>query len=310
MADNTVADDVIRDPPRALISGSRPVIWLLVAPLVIGLAIFAVYPFIDIAALSFSKSSLGRPFQKWPLLTNYLALARDDTFRATLVRTALFAIPVPLIETALGFSIALLLHTHLRRAGWIRGLILLPLMTPPMMVATAWKLILAPSGGLLDGVLLRTGVIDQPISFLGTMPWAFLSVAVADIWQWTPFVAILSYAALQGLPEEVVEAARVDGASSVKILLYIMLPMLAPTLLAIFLLRVVIAFKLFDLVYGLTFGGPGFDTTVAAFQVWRTALTQFDIGLGAAQTIIFAILVSLVTLPITWLHRFSEARAG
>ena len=165
-------------------------------------------------------------------------------------------------------------------------------------------------GGLLDGVLLRTGVDDQPISFLGTMPWAFLSVAVADIWQWTPFVAIISYAALRGLPEEVVEAARVDGASSVKILLYIMLPILAPTLLAIFLLRVVIAFKLFDLVYGLTFGGPGFDTTVAAFQVWRTALTQFDVGLGAAQTIIFAILVSLVTLPITWLHRFSEARAG
>jgi multiple sugar transport system permease protein len=310
LAGDAVAEDTIRDPPRALISGSRAAVWLLVAPLVVGLAIFAIYPFIDILALSFSKSSLGRPFQKWPIITNYLALARDDTFRATLVRTAIFAIPVPLIETALGFSIALLLHTHLRRAGWIRGIILLPLMTPPLMVASAWKLILAPSGGLLDGVLLRTGVIDQPISFLGTMPWAFLSVAVADIWQWTPFIAILSYAALQGLPEEVMEAARVDGASSFKILLYIMLPMLAPTLLAILLMRVVIAFKLFDLVYGLTFGGPGFDTTVAAFQVWRTALTQFDVGLGAAQSSVFAILVSLVTLPLTWLHRFSEARAG
>jgi multiple sugar transport system permease protein len=269
LAGDTVAEDAVRDPPRALISGSRAIVWLLVAPLVVGLAIFAIYPFIDVVALSFSKSSLGRPFQKWPTVANYLALARDDTFRETLVRTAIFAIPVPLIEMALGFSIALLLHTHLRRAGWIRGVILLPLMTPPMMVATAWKLILAPSGGLLDGVLLRAGVINQPISFLGTMPWAFLSVAMADIWQWTPFVAILSYAALQGLPEDVVEAARVDGASSFKILLYIMLPMLAPTLLAILLLRVVIAFKLFDLVYGLTFGGPGFDTTVAAFQVWR-----------------------------------------
>jgi multiple sugar transport system permease protein len=277
LAGDAVAEDPIRDPPRALISGSRPVIWLLVAPLVVGLAIFAIYPFIDIVALSFSKSSLGRPFQKWPIVANYVALARDETFRETLVRTAVFAIPVPLVEMALGFSIALLLHTHLRRAGWIRGVILLPLMTPPMMVASAWKLILAPSGGLLDGVLVRAGVINQPISFLGTMPWAFLSVAVADIWQWTPFVAILSYAALQGLSE---------------------------------LLRVVIAFKLFDLVYGLTFGGPGFDTTVAAFQVWRAALTQFDIGLGAAQTIIFAILVSVVTLPLTWLHRVSEARAG
>jgi multiple sugar transport system permease protein len=136
-----------------------------------------------------------------------------------------------------------------------------------------------------------------------------LSVAVADIWQWTPFVAILCYAALQGLPEDIVEAARVDGASSSNVLWHITLPMLAPTLLAILLLRVVIAFKLFDLVYGLTFGGPGFDTTVAAFQVWRTALAQFDIGLASAQTIIFAILVSLVTLPLTWLHRYSEAHA-
>jgi multiple sugar transport system permease protein len=309
LADNAAAD-VVRDPPRALISGSWTVIWLLAAPLVVGLAVFAVYPFIDVLALSFSKSSLGRPFQKWPVAANYLALARDETFRAALVRTMIFAIPVPLIEMTLGFSVALLLHSSLRGAGWIRGVILLPLMTPPMMVATAWKLILAPAGGLLDGVLLRTGLLDQPISFLGTMPWAFLSVAIADIWQWTPFVAILSYAALQGLPEDVVEAARVDGASSSNILWHITLPILAPTLLAILLLRVVIAFKLFDLVYGLTFGGPGFDTTVAAFQVWRTALAQFDIGLASAQTIIFAILVSLVTLPLTWLHRYSEAHAG
>ena len=244
MADNAAAD-VVRDPPRALISGSWTVIWLLAAPLVVGLAVFAVYPFIDVLALSFSKSSLGRPFQKWPVAANYLALARDETFRAALVRTMIFAIPVPLIEMTLGFSVALLLHSSLRGAGWIRGVILLPLMTPPMMVATAWKLILAPAGGLLDGVLLRTGLLDQPISFLGTMPWAFLSVAIADIWQWTPFVAILSYAALQGLPEDVVEAARVDGASSSNILWHITLPILAPTLLAILLLRVVIAFKLF-----------------------------------------------------------------
>jgi ABC-type sugar transport system permease subunit len=226
LADNAAAD-VVRDPPRALISGSRTVIWLLVAPLVVGLAVFAVYPFIDVLALSFSKSSLGRPFQKWPVAANYLALARDETFRAALVRTMIFAIPVPLIEVTLGFSVALLLHSSLRGAGWIRGVILLPLMTPPS-----------------------------------------------------------------------------------NILWHITLPILAPTLLAILLLRVVIAFKLFDLVYGLTFGGPGFDTTVAAFQVWRTALAQFDIGLASAQTIIFAILVSLVTLPLTWLHRYSEAHAG
>ncbi|MGE3830776.1 MAG: carbohydrate ABC transporter permease [Parvibaculaceae bacterium] len=301
---------VIRGRPKFLVGGSRLTPWLLVAPLLIGLALFAIYPFLDVLALSLSKSSLGRQFQKWPILANYLSLLRDESFHGALLKTIIFAIPVALIELVLGLAIALLLHSSLRQARWVRSLILLPLMTPPMMVAVAWKLILAPAGGLLNGILLRTGLIDVPFSFLGTMPAAFLSIAVADTWQWTPFIAILSYAALQTLPEEVFEAARVDGASSPTIFWQITLPMLAPTLLAILLLRVVMAFKLFDLVYGLTLGGPGFGTTVATFEIWRTAIQEFDIGLAAAQTLVFAVLVSIVTLPITWLHRRSEAVSG
>lgn len=290
--------------------GSRLAGFLLVAPLLAGLAVFAIYPFLDLLALSLSKSSLGRQFQQWPVLTNFAGIVRDGTFHAALLRTIIFAIPVALVELALGLAIALMLHSSLRQARWVRSLILLPLMTPPMMVAVAWKLILAPAGGLLNGVLLRTGLIDQPVSFLGTMPAAFLSIAVADTWQWTPFVAILAYAALQTLPEEVFEAARVDGASQQTIFWQITLPMLMPTLLAILLLRVVMAFKLFDLVYGLTLGGPGFSTSVATFMIWRTALQEFDIGMAAAQTLVFALLVSVVTLPITWLHKRSEARSG
>lgn len=284
--------------------------WLLIAPLLVSLAVFAIYPFLNVLALSLSKSSLGRPFQRFPVLTNFVETLSDGTFFAVLVRTTIFVVPVALIELALGVAIALMLHSSLRNARWIRSLILLPLMTPPMMVAVAWKLILAPAGGLLNGVLLRTGLVDQPISFLGSMPAAFLSIAVADTWQWTPFVAVLAYAALQTLPEEVFEAAKVDGASSGTVLWQITLPMLMPTLLAILLLRVVMAFKLFDLVYGLTLGGPGFSTTVATFRIWRTAMQEFDIGLAASQTLIFALLVTLVTLPITWMHKRSEARTG
>jgi multiple sugar transport system permease protein len=222
----------------------------------------------------------------------------------------IFAVPVSLIEVALGLAIALLLHSSLRRAHWVRSIILLPLMTPPMMVAVAWKLILAPAGGLLNGILLGTGITSAPISFLGSMPAAFISVALADTWQWTPFVAILAYAALQVLPEDVFEAARVDGASSATIFWRITLPMLAPALVAILLLRVVMAFKLFDLVYGLTLGGPGFGTTVTSFEIWRTALQEFDLGAAAVQTLAFAVVVTIVTLPLTWLHRRTDATAA
>src|SRR5262249_13715587 len=127
---------------------------------------------------------------------------------------------------------------------------------------------------------------------------------------WTPFVAILAYAALQLLPDEVVEAARLDGATPGILFWRIVLPMVAPTLLAILLLRVVMAFKLFDLVFGLTFGGPGSATTVASSQISPTALEQFDTRLAAAQTLVFALLVGLVTLPLSWLHRCSERRFG
>ena len=279
---------------------------MLAAPLLVGLAIFSLYPFVAVLALSLSRSSLGKLLRDWPTLTSFRTVLGDESFYGILVRTVIFAVPVSLVEVALGLAIALLLHANLRRARWMRSIILLPLMTPPMMVAVAWKLILAPSGGLLNGILLRTGIIDQPMSFLGTMPAAFLSISLADTWQWTPFVAILAYAALQVIPEEVFEAAKVDGASPSTTFWRITLPMLAPALISILLLRVVMAFKLFDLVYGLTLGGPGFGTTVAGFQIWRTALQEFDVGEAAVQTLVFALLVTLVTLPLTWLHRRSE----
>ena len=186
-----------------------------------------------------------------------------------------------------------------RRGGNVfRTLILLPLMTPPIMVATSWKLIFHPTGGLLNGVLQSLGLTDRPISFLGSSRWAFPAIAVADFWQWTPFVILLAYASLQTLPSEVQEAALVDGASGVRAFVSVTLPLLGPALAAIFLLRVILAFKVFDLVYSLTFGGPGFDTNIGTFQIFRMAFRQFDVGYAAAQTIVFGLLVGVVTLPI------------
>ena len=175
-------------------------------------------------------------------------------------------------------------------------------MTPPVMAAVVWRLLLAPVGGFVNAALLNLGFINEPVSFLGESPWAFLSIMVADTWQWTPFVVLLAYAALQTVPGEVHEAAQVDGASRWQAFRAITLPMILPALVAIEVLRLVVAFKLFDLVYVLTAGGPGFDTTTATFGIWRTALEEFDTGYGAAQTVAFGLLVSLVILPFTKLR--------
>ena len=113
---------------------------------------------------------------------------------------------------------------------------------------------------------------------------------------------LLAYAALQAQPEEIQQAALVDGASAWRAFWSITLPMIIPALVAIALLRLIMAFKLFDLVYALTQGGPGFDTTVGTFQIYRVALERFDVGYGAAQTILFGLVVGLATLPVVLLR--------
>lgn len=276
--------------------------WALAGPAAAGLAVFAIYPLAYLVLLALSKSSLGQPFRAWVGLANFRQALGDETFVGSLVRSVGFAVPVSLLELALGLGIALLLQDSIRGGHLIRTAILLPLMTPPVMVAVAWRLILAPAGGLLNGLLLGTGLVERPVSFLGSSLWAFPSIGLADLWQWTPFVALMSYAALQGLPREVHEAAALDGASGWNAFWLVSLPLLLPALSAIFLLRLVLAFKLFDLVYMLTFGGPGVDTTVATFLIYRVGLQEFNTGYAAAMTLIFGLVVGVVTLPVTLLR--------
>lgn len=299
--------------PRGDAGASRRLTaWLMLLPLLVGLLVFAVYPSIYVLALSFTKSTLGQPFKSWIGWGNYrwLTIGGDDIFAPSLLRAALFSLGVALVELWLGLWLASLLASLKRCGRLVRSIMLLPLMTPPVLVGVAWKLLLAPGGGLVNGKLLAWGLIDAPVSFLGTHPWAMLSIMVADAWQWTPFVAILAYAALRQVPDDIVEAALLDGASDSAIFWRILLPLTAPLLLTIFILRLIMAFKTFDLLYILTFGGPGASTNMAGFTIWRTALRDFDVGTAAAQTVLFAIFVSVVVPPFLWLHRSLEERTS
>lgn len=278
------------------------------APLVIGLLAFAIYPLVYLLVLSASESMLGQPFQAWIGVDNYRAALNDQPFINSLLRSVGFAIPVTIVELVLGLAIAVLLQRSVRGGHIVRTLILLPLMTPPVMVAVAWKLILSPVGGLLNSVLMGLGLTSQPVSVLGSSTWAFPSIAIADAWQWTPFIVLLCFAALLAQPEEIRQAATIDGASEWQIFRDITLPMLIPALAAIALIRFIMALKLFDLVYALTQGGPGFDTTVGSFHIYRVALEQFDVGYAAALTVIFGLVVSLVTLPVVILRDWSLRR--
>jgi multiple sugar transport system permease protein len=270
----------------------------LLAPAVIAIVIIAIYPLGYIIAASFSESSLGRPFSEWVGFDNFVALLGDGVTLPSLGRSLLFAIPSALIALVAGLVVALSLDAAVKGGRIIRVLLLLPLMTPPVMAGVIWKLMLAPTGGLLNNIGQSFAPGSEPFLFLGSSPAAMLSVIVVDAWQWTPFCVLLVFAALQTLPTEVYEASQVDGAGVWQTFWRITFPLVLPSLITVLLLKLVVSFKVFDLVFIMTSGGPGFDTTVSSFEIYRTGLQTFDVGAAAAQTIAFLVLVTIVILPL------------
>lgn len=292
---------------RPLIRTRSTAGWLMLVPVMAGLGAFFVYPLVYLIGLSVSRSTLANTFQRYEGWGNFDWMLTGTDFTSSVFTTVFFAVSVSVLQLILGLLIAYLLFSSVRNGKIMRAIILLPLMTPPVMVGIAWKLLLSPTGWI-NSLLLRAELIAQPISILGDERFAFPSIMLADTWQWTPFVVILVYAKLQSLPVDVFEAAAIDGANSRTTFFKLMLPMLAPALLSILLIRMIMAFKTFDLVFVLTQGGPGGITDMSTYVIWRTALQEFDLGLAAAQTLYFAIVISIVTLPIVILNNKAEAR--
>lgn len=269
----------------------------MLAPVIASVVLIAVYPLAYIVVAAFSKSSLGRPFSEWVGFENFVSLLGDGITLPSLGRSLIFALPSALIALIAGLIVALALDTAVKSGRVIRVLLLLPLMTPPVMAAVIWKLILAPTGGLFNNIGQSLGS-TEPFLFLGSTPAAMISLTLVDAWQWTPFCVLLVYAALQTLPGEVYEASQVDGAGVWQTFWRITFPLVLPGLITVLLLKLVVSFKVFDLVFIMTSGGPGFDTTVSSYQIYRTALQTFDVGAAAAQTIAFLILVTIVIVPL------------
>ena len=173
----------------------------------------------------------------------------------------------------------------------MRTLLLLPLITPPVVVGTLWKLVFNPGG-----VLLSTLLPDVSLAPLSTTAWALPAIGLADVWQWTPLIVILVYAALLTQDSGVREAAALDGAHGIRLFGHITWPAIAGTVAAAFFIRLVIALKVFDLVFVMTSGGPGQASTVTTYLIQQVALKEFDIGRASAITIVFAVIVTVVTL--------------
>ena len=237
---------------------------------------------------------------------NYSKLLNDPAFLESLSVTLKFAFAVVSIEMIIGVGLALLLDRNIRGMSVLRTLFILPMMIAPVVVGLMWRYMYHPTVGTLNRMLKSLGF--DGVDWLGQH--ALTSVVIADIWQWTPFIFILSLAALQSLPQSVLEASRIDSASTWQQIWHIKIPLMMPVLIVTCLLRLIDAFKVLEVILVMTEGGPGLSTEILALRISRTATEFRELGTAAAMSNLLLILLMLLTITMFAFNRWQEIRAS
>mgnify|MGYP000255576000 FL=1 len=237
---------------------------------------------------------------------NYITLWNDPNFQESFGVTLKFAISVVSVEMFIGVGLALLLDRKLRGMSLLRTLFILPMMIAPVVVGLIWRYMYHPTLGVFNRGLKSIGF--ESVDWLGQH--ALMSIIIADIWQWTPFIFILSLAALQSLPRSALEAASIDGATGLQQIIHIKLPLMMPVLIVTGLLRLIDAFKVLEVILVMTQGGPGLSTEILALRISRTASEFRELGVAAAMSNYLLMMLLLLTVFMLLYNRIQERRAA
>lgn len=289
---------------------NRMVPWMFLAPAAAILVVALLYP---IGYMIYASFLDWNPSQRigeadFVGLRNYIGLLNDPQFRESFAVTISFAAIVVSLEMVLGVGLAMLLDRKLRGMSALRTIFILPMMIAPIVVGLMWRYMYHPQVGVFNRTLRSLGFDTVPFLSDGTL--AFFSVIVADVWQWTPFIFILSLAALQSLPQSALEASRIDGATGWQQILYIKLPLMMPVLIVTCLLRLIDAFKVLEVILVMTNGGPGLSTEILSLRISRTASEFRELGTAAAMSNFLLILLLLITLCMFTYNKLTEIRAA
>ncbi|MDC7256695.1 sugar ABC transporter permease [Shinella sp. YE25] len=245
--------------------------------------------------LTLHNISLLRPGQESFIgFDNYVRLLFDGRAINALGRTVLFTVAATVIEVALGLAISLLVDREFLGKRIVRGILLVPIVMTPVVVGLTWRFLLDPSNGMMNYLLSTIGF--GPVDWLGNPNVALFSLLMADIWQWTPFVVLLTMASLESLPGDPQNAARVDGAREWQVLWFITLPALKRALMVVALIRAIDAVKAFDIFYIMTRGGPALSTETLNLYGYISAFTNFDISYSLTIALVLTILTNVALL--------------
>lgn len=258
--------------------------------LVIMLVVF-IYPLLFSAYTSLHNFEITRPDRtRFVALENYVTTLEDPQFQRALGNTIVYVSVALPIEFIIGLILAMCLATIHHARGIFRTLLVIPQMLAPVVMALMWKFMYNDELGLINHVLRELGV-NRPPLWLTETPLALFSIIIAEVWATVPIFVLLLLAGLLSIPQELYEAAAIDGGSPWAIFRYVTLPMLQPVILVALLIRGMDAFRVFDLVYVLTNGGPALRTDVVSFYVYRTAFTDREFGLAAAGAWIISLIL-------------------
>jgi ABC-type sugar transport system permease subunit len=304
----TASPDIKTSGRKAELSAGKLALVMNLPALLCMTAVLA-YPIFYAGYLSFHKVGIAQlrrgefPLNGWD---NYLRIFDDPLFWLALKNTLIFTAVTVSAEIILAIAIALLINqTSVWTSRLTRLLILLPYAIPPIANGLIWSFMYSFQFGFLNRILFTLGVIDSPVNWAGVPDTALYAVAIPYIWRTLPFAILLIHAALQGIPEELYEAAAVDGATAWHRFRHITLPLLQPIIVVILVLRTSFAFAVFEEILAITQGGPGDATWVAAWYSYKIAFSPpFNIGMGSASAYILALVVGvLALLYVKFLYR-------
>jgi len=265
---------------------------LFIAPAITWLMLFTLAPLIYTVYLSFHGSRFLK-VTRFVGLKNFITVLSDYRFWGAFRVTIIFVLGGLVLSVGLGLLFALLFNRQIKGVQIFRTLSTMPLFTAPVALGYIFMIIFYENGGPINNFL--NSVISKQVPWLSNPSWAIFSILIADTWQWTPFAFLVLLASLQAVPKDLYEAASLDSASSWDVFKHITFPLISPALGTVIILRIVEAFKVFDLPFALTNGGPGLATRTLTFNVYTNGLRDQNLGTASATAIVLLVIVLIVS---------------
>lgn len=289
---------------RNIVNNSIDYTFLL--PAALFLTAFLVYPITYNIYLSFRDVNIGNLIhgeQPFVGLENYVTVLNDPLFSTALKNSIIFTAATIIFSTAIGFAFALFFNRSFPGNRWMRSILLIAWMTPIIIVGTIFQWMLSGDNGIINALLMKVGILSEPVYWLTEKETALGSIIATNIWISIPFSMVILLSGLQGLPGSVYEASKIDGANRFQQFVYITLPLMRPTVLILLMLGVIFTFKVFDLIYIMTAGGPANATQVIPFLAYELSFTMYRFGEGAALSNISFLIIAVIALLYLYLIR-------